>query len=162
MAMRNVPRPPASPGDGLLADQHVLHQTHRDQRVIRSRNASNLEVAKLLRVEFDALGGSLKAVCLKNRRSASWVSKRLAMLTLQEQAERLVREDITADVEVILDVRYIEHVDRERARVVVDQLCAERGKANARDLVRQIRTELKAQERLATNLANQRTASTRR
>ena len=42
MPRPKAPRPTDNLADGVLADQHALHQLHREQRLIRSRNASNL------------------------------------------------------------------------------------------------------------------------
>lgn len=153
MPRPKAPRPTDNLADGVLADQHALHQLHREQRLIRSRNASNLEVAKLLQVEREAFGGSLMALCIRNRKKWPWVSKRLSLLNLPEQTRRLIDEDITADLELILTVRVIEQMNPELAGKVVDALSVERGKSNARELVREIRDGLKAQARLEAHLA---------
>lgn len=46
------------------------------------------------------------------------------LLNLSEQAQRLISENITADMEVINDVRQIEKVDPARAKETVDALKA--------------------------------------
>jgi ParB family chromosome partitioning protein len=98
---------------------------------IHRLNLSQLEEAKRLKRDVDELG-SIEAVLAKHNKSKSWLSKRLALLDLPPQAKRLITENITADKEVIGQVRTIEKRDPEKAREAVDAIKARGPKGDAR------------------------------
>lgn len=98
---------------------------------IHRKNLTQIEEAKKIQRDFDRLG-SVEAVLAKHQKSRSWLSKTLALLSLPEQAKRLVGENVSADIEVINTVRVIEKTDPKTAERLVDELKRTRGKVNAR------------------------------
>jgi len=67
----------------------------------------------------------------------------LGLLTLPEQAKRLVTEQVSADMEVIGMVKTIEKRDPEAAKELVDELKATRGKKDARDVAAKVKNQVK-------------------
>ncbi|MNM69853.1 putative chromosome-partitioning protein ParB [compost metagenome] len=115
---------------------------------IHRLNMSQLNEAKVLKGRLnDEFGGDVEALCEAISKSRSWVSKRLALLEMPEQTQRLVREGITADIEVINQVRTIEKIDPEAAKATVNTLKAETGKGggkgNAREIVKAAKDQVK-------------------
>lgn len=113
---------------------------------IHRMNLSLLEEARKVKKDLDKLG-NIEAVLEKHNKSRAWLSKRLNLLDLPAQANRLISEDITADTEVILSVRTIEQLAPEKAAAVVDALKQGRGIVNARDLVNAAKKEAKPKAR---------------
>ena len=109
---------------------------------VQRKNLTQIEEAKALQRDLDALG-STAAVLAKYKKSEAWLSKRLALLRLSEQAARLVKENVSADIEVINAVRMIEKADPVAAKEAVDELKATRGKAQARKVVERVREKVK-------------------
>ncbi|MRK19114.1 ParB/RepB/Spo0J family partition protein [Pseudomonas sp. JG-B] len=101
---------------------------------IQRKNLTQIETAKALQEDIDKLG-SVEAVMAKRQKSRAWISKWLQLLELPEQAQRLLSENVSADLEVIAAVRQVEKVDPEKAKELVDELKDTRGKKgnNARD-----------------------------
>lgn len=97
---------------------------------IQRKNLTQLELAKRIQIDVDTLGvnGALE----KHNKSRPWLSKIVSLLKLPPQAMRLLTEKITADLEVISMVKAVEKVDAKAAKVLVDELRATRGKADAR------------------------------
>jgi ParB family transcriptional regulator, chromosome partitioning protein len=98
---------------------------------IQRKNLTQIEEAKRIQEDLDRLG-SVDAVLEKHSKSRAWLSKILSLLTLPEQAKRLVTEQVSADIEVINKVKTIEKIDPQAAKQLVDDLKATRGKADAR------------------------------
>lgn len=109
---------------------------------VHRKNLTQIEEAQKIRRDLKKLG-SIEAVCKKYQKNNSWVSKRLSLLDLPEQAKRLITENITADVEVVNAVRQIEKVDPVKAKVLVDKLQNQRGKVEARVEVKAVKQEVK-------------------
>lgn len=109
---------------------------------VQRKNLTQLEEAKRLQRDLAALG-SVEAVLAKHRKSHAWLSKRLTLLDLPEQAQRLLRENISADIELIQQVKQIETRDAPKAKELVDDLKKNRGKAKARDLVAAVKDQVK-------------------
>lgn len=109
---------------------------------VQRKNLTQLEEAKRLQRDLAALG-SVEAVLSKHRKSHAWLSKRLTLLELPEQAQRLLRENISSDIEVIQRVKQIESRDAPKAKELVDDLKKSRGKAKARDLVAAVKEQVK-------------------
>ena len=109
---------------------------------IQRKNLTQIEEAKRIQRDLDTLG-SVDAVLAKHNKSRAWLSKITALLHLPEQAKRLVKENISADLEVINTVKTIEKADPAKARELVDDLKQTRGKANARDKAAQVKEEVK-------------------
>ncbi|VVN27078.1 Nucleoid occlusion protein [Pseudomonas fluorescens] len=122
-------------------------------------NLKQMTEAKQLKKRLDEqFGGNVRAMCEAKKLNASWVSKRLALLTLPEQAQRLVKENLSADLEVLNSVKTIEKIDPVAAKEVVDQLkdakaTGQKG-TNARKIVQQKKQEVKPSRKPATNPAN--------
>lgn len=109
---------------------------------IHRKNLTQIEEAKKIQRDLDRLG-STDAVLEKHQKSRPWLSKMLGLLQLPEQTRRLVTENVSADVEVINTVKTIERIDPEKARALVDDLKATRGKANARDKAAAVKEDVK-------------------
>lgn len=99
---------------------------------IQRKNLTQIEEAKKVQRDLDAANGDVEAVMAKHHKGRAWVSKMLGLLKLSDQARRLLSENISADLEVIGKVKAIEKVDPEAAKILVDDLAATRGKADAR------------------------------
>jgi len=92
---------------------------------IRRKNLTLQEEAQRIQRDLDACGGDVEAVLKKYGKPKSgriWIYKMRALLNLSEQAQRLISENITADMEVINDVRQIEKVSPAKAKETVDKL----------------------------------------
>lgn len=109
---------------------------------IHRKNLTQIEEAKKIQRDLDKLG-SVEAVLEKHQKSRPWLSKMLALLSLPEQAKRLVTENVSADVEVINTVKTVEKADPVRAKALVDELKKTRGKENARDKAAAVKEEVK-------------------
>lgn len=94
---------------------------------IKRKNLTLQEEAQRIQRDLDACGGDVEAVLKKYGKPKSgrvWIYKMRALLNLSEQAQRLISENITADMEVINDVRQIEKVSPAKAKETVDKLKA--------------------------------------
>jgi ParB family chromosome partitioning protein len=109
---------------------------------IHRKNLTQVEEAKRVQRDLDQLG-SVEAVLAKHNKGRPWLSKILSLLRLPEQAQRLVKENISADLEVINTVRTIESADPGAARAVVDELRDGRGRINAREAVARVKDQVK-------------------
>lgn len=109
---------------------------------IHRKNLTQIEEAKKIQRDLDRLG-NIEAVLEKHQKSRSWLSKILSLLSLPEQAKRLVTENVSADLEVINTVKSIEKVDPSAAKDLVDELKETRGKVNARDKVSAVKEQVK-------------------
>ncbi|WP_175771842.1 ParB/RepB/Spo0J family partition protein [Burkholderia ambifaria] len=114
---------------------------------IHRKNLTQLEEARGIKKDVDELG--MAGAMAKLGKSNAWFSKRLALLSLPEQANRLVTERISADPEVITQVATIEKRDKQAAAALVDDLKATRGKANARDKVAAVKETVKPSKKKA-------------
>jgi ParB family chromosome partitioning protein len=121
--------------DEEAADLRFAENIHR-------LNLSQIEEAKRVQHDLDQLG-SVEAVLEKHHKSRAWLSKILSLLTLPEQAKRLVTENIASDLEVINTVKTVEKIDPEAAKDLVDDLKATRGKENARDKAQAVKDRVK-------------------
>jgi len=121
--------------DELAEEVQLAENIHR-------KNLTLQEEAKRVQRDLATLG-TVDKVLAKHNKSRAWMSKILAMLNLPTQAKRLVKENISADLEVIHGVRQIEKVDEDRAERVVQTLKEGKGKINARALVESVKDEVK-------------------
>jgi|GEM_PF-2141781 ParB family transcriptional regulator, chromosome partitioning protein len=108
---------------------------------IHRKNLTQIEEAKKLQRDLDRLG-SMEAVCELHQKSPSWLSKRLSLLSLPEQAKRLITEDISADIEAIQTIKIIEKYDPSAAHTLVDKLKQTGGK-NAREKAAAVKATVK-------------------
>ncbi len=127
--------------DDEASDAQLAENIHR-------KNLTQIEEARKIQRDLDSLG-SVEAVLDKHQKSRPWLSKMLSLLQLPEQAKRLVAENVSADVEVINTVKTIEKLDPEKARSLVDDLKATRGKASARDKAAAVKDEVKPSKKAA-------------
>lgn len=109
---------------------------------IQRKNLTQLEEASKIQRDLDALG-SVEAVLAKHHKSRAWLSKMLGVLNLPAQAQRLVDEHISADLEVINLVKTVEKHDAQAAQLLVDDLKKSRGKADARAKAKAIKEQVK-------------------
>ena len=113
------------------------------QENIHRKNLTQMEEAKKIQRDLDAVNGDVDAVLARHKKSRAWLSKIMALLHLPDQAKRLVKENISADLEVINNVRTIEKINPGKAKAVVDELKSTRGKTNAREVVAKAKDEVK-------------------
>ena len=109
---------------------------------IQRLNLSQMETAKKIQKDLDSLG-SVQAVLAKHNKSESWLSKMLSLLNLPEETKRLITENVSADLEVIQQVRQVEKVDKAAAKKLVDDLKKTRGKQSARKQVAAVKDKVK-------------------
>lgn len=114
---------------------------------IQRKNLTQIEEARKIQRDLNKLG-TVEAVLEKHQKSRAWLSKMLALLTLPEQARRLISEQVSADIEVINTVKTIERHDPEAAKALVDELASTRGKVNARDKVASVKNRVKPKAEL--------------
>lgn len=112
---------------------------------VQRKNLTLLEEAKRIQRDVEQLG-STDAVLAKHKKSHAWLSKRLSLVDLPDQARRLMKENISADVEVIQNVKVIEQRDAGKAKALVDELKAGRGKVNARALAQSVKAQVKPKQ----------------
>lgn len=129
----------------LTAEQARLMQFAEN---VHRKNLTMLEEAAQLQADLDQLG-TAEAVAELHKKSTTWVSKRLGLLKLGPQAKRLVAENISADVELIGDVRAIEKLAPEKAAALVDDLKKTRGKKDARAIVEKVKDVVKPSKKKA-------------
>jgi ParB family chromosome partitioning protein len=126
--------------DDEAEDAQLAENIHR-------KNLTQIEEAKKIQRDLDLLG-SVEAVLNKHNKSHAWLSKRLSLLTLPEQAKRLVSENISDDIEVINAVKTIEKLDSAKAKELVDDLKLTRGKEVARTKVLAVKEEVKPSKKV--------------
>ncbi|MFT0174888.1 ParB/RepB/Spo0J family partition protein [Paraburkholderia mimosarum] len=100
---------------------------------IQRKNLTLFEEARALQLDVDRLG--MQGTLERRHKSHAWLSKRLALLNLPQQAQRLVTEHISADLEVINRVKHVEKLDPKAAESLVNNLEATRGERRARTQV---------------------------
>lgn len=108
---------------------------------VQRLNLSQIELAK--RLQLDVQKHGVKEVAKTRNKSESWVSKFLQILKLDEQATRLIKENISADIEVINTVKQVEKVNPVKAKALVDNLKDNRGKIEARVVANAVKDEVK-------------------
>lgn len=124
---------------------------------IHRLNLTQIEEAKKVQADLDAMNGDVKAVLAKYNKSASWLSKILSLLNLTPEAKRLITENISADTEVISAVRQIEKADPAKAKALVDDLKANTGKnkqGSARAKTEAVKQQVKPTKKGAEKAAN--------
>jgi ParB family chromosome partitioning protein len=110
---------------------------------VHRKNFEQYEEAAGLQGDLDN-GFTVENLIRKHAKSKSWVSKRLSLLNLGEQSKRVISQDVSADVEVIIAVKTIESINPEKAKELVDELIKNKGeKQNVRDKVNQAKAEVK-------------------
>lgn len=112
------------------------------QENIQRKNLTQIEEAKKVQADLDELG-SVEAVLEKHSKGRAWLSKILSLLTLPEQAKRLISEKISADMEVIGMVKTIEKINPAVAKELVDNLKETRGKQDARKVAERAKDVVK-------------------
>lgn len=110
---------------------------------IQRKNLTQLEQARRLQRDYEALGGNLGKLAAKHNKGKPWLSKMLGLLELPEQAARMIGENISADVDLINTVKQVEKADKQAAKDLVDQLKATRGQTDARATARAARDAVK-------------------
>lgn len=115
-----------------MTDDEAAH--FQLQENIHRKNLSLLEEANALKRDLDRLGDQ-RSVAALHKKSESWVSMRIGMLTLSPVAQSLIDDRVSADVAVISGVAQIEKRSPEKAREVATELNRAKGKTDARKLV---------------------------
>jgi ParB family chromosome partitioning protein len=102
---------------------------------VQRKNLTQMEEARRLQRDLERLGGDREALAAKHAKSLAWISDRLKYLNRGPVADRLVRENVTADIQAINQVSRIESVDPERAAATVEALKARSPEQTVRDIV---------------------------
>lgn len=110
---------------------------------IHRKNLTQREEAKRVKRDLDALNGDKQALLAKYNKGPAWLSKVMAVLDLGPEATKLIKENLTADKEVISAVRQIEKRDPQAAKTAVDQLRKVGGKGDAREIVNKVKDQVK-------------------
>lgn len=124
-----------------LTDEEAVEAQFAEN--IHRLNLSQLEEARKIQKDLDALGGDVDALLARVHKSRGWLSKMTALLTLSPEAARVITGNVSADLEVILGVNTVAHVDPARAAELVDTLAEGRGQINARETVIAAKREVK-------------------
>jgi ParB family chromosome partitioning protein len=109
---------------------------------IHRKNLTQIEEAKKIQADLNKLG-SVQAVLDKHQKSKSWLSKIMGLIDLPEQAKRLITENISADPEVIGQVKTIEKINPAKAKALVDDLKVNRKQGKAREKTAAVKEEVK-------------------
>lgn len=135
----------AGEDEGPFLIKHMTDEEKDDIQFaenIHRKNLTQIEEAKKIQHDLDTLG-SVDAVLAKHHKGRAWLSKILSLLSLPEQARRLVSEQVSADVEVIGMVKTVEKIDPAAAKVLVDELKLTRGKVDARKVAEKAKDAVK-------------------
>ncbi|OAI04897.1 ParB/RepB/Spo0J family partition protein [Methylomonas methanica] len=108
---------------------------------IHRKNLTQIEEAK--RIGRDLKSMTMDAVMKKYNISRTRLSKMMGLLSLPEQARRLVVEDLSADVEAINQLKVVEKIDPTIAKSVIDQIKSDGPKANVRELIKKAKDKVK-------------------
>jgi ParB family transcriptional regulator, chromosome partitioning protein len=122
--------------DELAEEVQAAENIHR-------KNLTQIEVAKRVKRDLDNLNGDTAAVLKKYDKGASWLSKTLGILTLGPEAQKAVKENLTADLEVLNDLKQIEKRNPQAAAAAVDALRKDAGKGKAREIVKEVKDTVK-------------------
>lgn len=121
---------------------------------VNRKDLTMIEEAAYLQDLVDELGGAkaalevvnsddfLKLIGETTKKTEQWLSKRLALLKLPDNAKRLLTERISTDVEAINMVAQIEKVAPEKAKDLVDDLKTNKGQ-NVRDKAKAVKDQVK-------------------
>ena len=144
-----------------LTHVHAYVRSMSDEQMERIQFAENIhrknfelfEEAKRLQKLLDQHGGDVAQVLAEINKPHAWFSKRISMLKLPEQAKRLVHENVTADVEVVNAVVQIEKRSPEKAKAVVEKLKENKGKVDARKVVKDVKDQVKPAKQKPVQMA---------
>lgn len=108
---------------------------------ILRKDLTLMEEAKRLKKMQDKYGsvGEVLKIIKKNK---FWFSKRIAILSMPEQAKRLADSKAVSDVKLIHEVREIERVDPSAAKEAVDKVLSKDKKVKARDIVGEYKNKI--------------------
>jgi ParB family chromosome partitioning protein len=102
------------------------------QENIQRKNLTQIEMAKKLKADLAAHNGDMEALMAQHKKSRSFLSKVLSLTSLDTQATRVIKEQISADLEVIGMVKTVEKINPAAANAMVTELKDTRGKVDAR------------------------------
>lgn len=122
-------------------------------------NLALIEEANKLKRDLDACGGDIEQLVAKRQKSRAWISKRLSILDLPAETKRLVTEKVTADHEVINDVKQIEKIDPVAAAQTVDAIKEAKKNPETGKTARKIASEAKASVKPPTKAAQAKKAA---
>jgi ParB family chromosome partitioning protein len=121
-------------------DEQVLI-LRRDEN-IHTKNYEQFEYIAQIKSDYDELQ-NIEKVAVKWNKSPSFISKYLSLSDLPPETQRLVSDNVTADLEVVSMVKIIENIDPIKAKDVVDDLAKNKGKKDARKTAKDARDEVK-------------------
>lgn len=121
-------------------DEQVLI-LRRDEN-IHTKNYEQFEYIAQIKADYDKLQ-NIEKVAEKWNKSPSFISKYLSLSDLPPETQRLVSDNVTADLDVVSMVKQIEKIDPVKAKDVVDDLAKNKGKKDARKTAKDARDEVK-------------------
>ena len=123
------------------ATDDQLIEIRRDEN-IHSKNYEQFEYIAQIKADYDRLQNIEKVAALWGK-SPSFISKYLSLSDLPPETQRLVSDNVTADLELVSIVKQIENIDPVKAKDVVDDLTKNKGKKDARKTAKDARDEVK-------------------
>lgn len=109
-----------------------------------------MQNASAVKAAMDKHGGDRAEVAKALKKSKGWIAKMLAVVDVQKkvgtelpQSGRLITEGITADAEVVSQVKRLEEKYPEQAEALVDRLADTKGQSSARDVIKQAKDAAK-------------------
>ena len=121
------------------ADDETVKRMQLAENVQRL-NFSQGEIADRLAVQLEECGGSLAKLVEQTQKSKSWLSKMLSLRKINAEdtphTAQLIKDNVTADVEILTAVRRLEEDAPDEAAAVVAELADSKGQTEARKVVR--------------------------
>ena len=121
-------------------DEQVI-DIRRDEN-IHTKNYEQFEYIAQIKAAYDKLK-SIEAVAELWNKSPSFISKYLSLSDLPPETQKLVANNVTADLEVVSLVKQIEKHNPKKAKDVVEDLTKNKGKKDARKTAKDARDEVK-------------------
>lgn len=124
----------------------MTDEEFRRYQIAENIHRLNLKLAEEAQAVYDRYkicNNSVKITAEYFKKSESYVSKRLSLFELPEQAKRVIVENASADLEVINSVKTIEKIDSNAAKELVDKLAQHKGNVDARALVSEVKAKVK-------------------
>ncbi|ADC73364.1 parB-like partition protein (plasmid) [Thioalkalivibrio sp. K90mix] len=75
---------------------------------IQRKNLTQIEEAIQIKKDLEQMGGDTEALLRRYNKNQPWLIKRLALVDLGPHTERLIRENLTSDIEVIYGAKGLE------------------------------------------------------
>ena len=113
---------------------------------IQRQNLKHFEILEKIERDIAAAGGGKAAeaqILAKVQKSPIWLFRLRQLRELPPQTQRLMKEGVSADLQVIGAVKQVEKHQPEKVGALIDKLKETRGKVPARDIAEAARLEAK-------------------